>query len=421
MSQRRRKVRKVDPVTPPGPASSSDTSAPNAPTSRFGEPVPSDFSGDGDGDLSLAEMVTFERGLQLLGTNPQFVKKVRNRIGVEEYGGAAALLDSPEQTGNDSILSFGSVSAVVRGVAHKGTRFNFQVTDFSCPSDDEEVSVDSVSFKISDGLHCVRATCFPECAIYIRRSQPNLSIVQARAQFQHGAGRVVLRGVDVMENGGDNSAVIGNSVQAISRPVPVARNHLTGQPVVSFECDGHGPDHPDFAYLPPCQCRGECNVAPVTEDGEGGFEASISGLANGVCVVTAEGIPNFEKDGVHNAPRNPDHAIEDRESNRCKRYALYYYCATNWYGVSGHGNRVVLPPCIVTAIRHKYPNPRGMAYGDEDYVQVRTVHSTIFTCIVCLLVCFLFCSFVLVKNIKLTSQKLNIMSQSHILFTFSHV
>jgi hypothetical protein len=189
---------------------------------------------------------------------------------VKAYGGAAALIESPPPAGDDNNLSCGGVIAVVRGVADTNTRFNFQVTEFCYPSDDEDICVDTVSFKISDGVHCVSATCLPGRAKVIQGAQqPNPSIIQAQTQLQCVADRVVLRSVEVVEDG-LSSSVIGNPLIAMSRPASIARSTLTGQPPVSYDCPGHSPDHPDFAYLPPCQCRGECTVAQVTEGNEGG-------------------------------------------------------------------------------------------------------------------------------------------------------
>ena len=39
-----------------------------------------------------------------------------------------------------------------------------------------------------------------------------------------------------------------------------------------------------------------------------------------------------------------------------RRFALYYYVATNWYDARGSGNRSMLPRCIWAAIRALHPS-----------------------------------------------------------------
>ena len=52
-------------------------------------------------------------------------------------------------------------------------------------------------------------------------------------------------------------------------------------------------------------------------------------------------------------------------SQASKRLACYWDAAVNLYAVRGGGNRCVLPLCIVTSIRARYPNPRGTPYTDD--------------------------------------------------------
>ena len=47
--------------------------------------------------------------------------------------------------------------------------------------------------------------------------------------------------------------------------------------------------------------------------------------------------------------------LKDMKNNN-KRFLLYYYYATSVYQFHGRGNRVVLPECLVTAIRNEYPD-----------------------------------------------------------------
>ena len=51
-------------------------------------------------------------------------------------------------------------------------------------------------------------------------------------------------------------------------------------------------------------------------------------------------------------------------SPRLQRNVVYWWFATNVFGAVGLHKRIVLPTCLVAAIRNKYPNPAGLPYSD---------------------------------------------------------
>lgn len=44
---------------------------------------------------------------------------------------------------------------------------------------------------------------------------------------------------------------------------------------------------------------------------------------------------------------------------------MYFHYARQIYGVSGLGRRAILPPCLLRAIRHRYPNPGDTGYTEH--------------------------------------------------------
>ena len=46
-------------------------------------------------------------------------------------------------------------------------------------------------------------------------------------------------------------------------------------------------------------------------------------------------------------------------NNRLKRFLLFYWYATNIYQYHGKGNRIILPLCLKSAIRARFPEPDG--------------------------------------------------------------
>jgi hypothetical protein len=49
-------------------------------------------------------------------------------------------------------------------------------------------------------------------------------------------------------------------------------------------------------------------------------------------------------------------------SNRARRFVLYYFYAKCIFHISGRGNRIRLPACLVAEIRRRFPNPIGVPY-----------------------------------------------------------
>ena len=50
---------------------------------------------------------------------------------------------------------------------------------------------------------------------------------------------------------------------------------------------------------------------------------------------------------------------------RLQRNVVYWWFVTNIFGAVGLHKRIVLPTCLVAAIRNKYANPAGVLYSDE--------------------------------------------------------
>ena len=80
-----------------------------------------------------------------------------------------------------------------------------------------------------------------------------------------------------------------------------------------------------------------------------------------ICIVDEINMPVLN--GRH-APWNSNPALSTPKS---KRHSLYYWWATYVFGVRGRYNRLVLPLCVVYAIRNKYPNPLGEVYVGFDH------------------------------------------------------
>ena len=70
-------------------------------------------------------------------------------------------------------------------------------------------------------------------------------------------------------------------------------------------------------------------------------------------------------------------------SNSQKRFVCYWWFAYNIYSVQGRGNRMVMPACIVHAVRSKFPEASGVYKGHRsgggDIVAVESSEGLAFT------------------------------------------
>lgn len=164
--------------------------------------------------------------------------------------------------------------------------------------------------------------------------------------------KVLLKGV---AGGRVLATVVGQPVAFDLRPPrPVPGAYVRHQAGVTDDA-AHG-----WEFVPPHDCHSECNQVEV-DDGDDGYEVSpVAANSNGRCILERWPVPEFST--VEHADRGAANALEAVITPRVQRYALYYYYARTVYNVSGGGHRAVLPCCVVTAVRTKYPNQRGTMY-----------------------------------------------------------
>ncbi|KAL7547980.1 hypothetical protein ACHAWF_017086 [Thalassiosira exigua] len=98
----------------------------------------------------------------------------------------------------------------------------------------------------------------------------------------------------------------------------------------------------DCCFHQPYKCSGEL--------------CSVHGIDFAVCLTKAVPIENVSLPKVARECVFVTKELKDMD-NRNKRFLLYYYYATSVYQFHGRGNRIDLPECLVSTIRHKFPDP----------------------------------------------------------------
>jgi hypothetical protein len=83
--------------------------------------------------------------------------------------------------------------------------------------------------------------------------------------------------------------------------------------------------------------------------------------ASGVWDVMCERFADSAHLGHGSYPDDPSRATPAQ-----RRFALYYYLATNWYDARGSRKRIALPACLVCVIRQAHPDPVSVSTARSD-------------------------------------------------------
>lgn len=220
------------------------------------------------------------------------------------------------------------------------------------------------SFKVSDGDHIADAISFGSGFPALFEAGVN-GLIDCCIRMT-GPGELILNRIEVK--------FTGPGLHELGDPLPWFLGVHGGGG------GGGGRDEADLRYfvdwpgsdatpggpherVPPYRCHGECRVVPV-EDREG-YSGSVT-IPGTDCVCTS-GLPGVGDPSVtrmhfrkSDRPRIDQDDPESAEP-QAKRYALYRWVARNWFRVEGK-LRATLPPCVVTCIRSKYPNPLNTPY-----------------------------------------------------------
>ena len=126
----------------------------------------------------------------------------------------------------------------------------------------------------------------------------------------------------------------------------------TGTPVTEPRQSHQPNEDSDLQYVPTVSCRGDCC-------------SGVEGQVFSRCMLFSHEIPDV--DDVQNECWFVEQKYLDGDSAmlaKLKRNVVYWWFATNVFGAVGKHNRIVLPTCLVAAIRNKYPNKAGVPYSD---------------------------------------------------------
>ena len=92
----------------------------------------------------------------------------------------------------------------------------------------------------------------------------------------------------------------------------------------------------------------------------------LYGIRMLVCVCNTNPIDKINLETLKDECWFADKDVCNMENNE-KRCMLYWWFATNIYGICGSKNRAPLPVCLVASVRKQYPAPDGKYKGYEAY------------------------------------------------------
>ncbi|KAL7541262.1 hypothetical protein ACHAWF_006895, partial [Thalassiosira exigua] len=124
----------------------------------------------------------------------------------------------------------------------------------------------------------------------------------------------------------------------------------------------------------PIVCETECPEAEVPTSGNSQRHlenvhctydrrlCSIHGVSMIKCICDTNPVASLDLQTVKEDCYFATKEIEDM-TNSHKRCMIYWWYATNIYSICGKGRRLMLPDCLVQAVRNEYPEPDGNFTG----------------------------------------------------------
>jgi hypothetical protein len=239
-------------------------------------------------------------------------------LGIDAMVGSCQLTDAPGPSVG-SLPTAGTVRAAYQGVLPRGDVRNLQVIGAPWVDVDNDDGVyKQWTFDLSCGLHKCSARSLPQDAQVIAGAGEN-AIVSGKVWWDPAKAGLFIRDVKVVN--ADLGYVYGQptTVSVLPHVRPAQPNGAAVlKTLPGIRADAGSGKQP----IPPYSCRGYCICAPVTDHGSPSEDAAAASVARGGCVLDVFPVPDYNDPGVADAPRNPNHALEDDKTPRVQRYAV---------------------------------------------------------------------------------------------------
>jgi hypothetical protein len=227
-------------------------------------------------------------------------------------------------------LNSGAVLNCVRGIMQEPVLLQLLVSEKEAREPGFRSSVSTTGttshkWEISDGLYSVHARALPMSTAALTDVGRFGTFTAVLSKPSHSP-ELLLEDVEVNHAAGPTDQRLRNPTPFFMLPIV----HAAHQAPVLAHFPGILGSSTEHQYVKPYSCRGQCRSCNVHLDGASDGAAMVATVG---CVAAVRGCPRFEDSGVHDAPRKETQKLElpldgSDPPNRVKRYAIYYYFAT---------------------------------------------------------------------------------------------